>query len=248
MHYSPFKYFPKNRTGRDFVVGDLHGMFSELEKLLDEVGFEPGSDRVFSVGDLIDRGPESHRVLEFLDKPWFHAIMGNHEKMLIDAEHDRQMLRSWTQNNGGEWWLSIPEDQQIEMRTRLSQLPIVHEIDTDRGNIGIVHADITTGITWKDFVKGIHEDEDLCNYVLWSRNRFRHYKITGNTDYIDGVYLVVLGHTPTSKPISVSNICYIDTGAAYRTRKGLGTLTLLEIQPELKIHQFNTRKPKSWFF
>ena len=50
--------FEENATGRDFVVGDLHGMFSHLEALLNEVAFDESADRLFSVGDLIDRGPE----------------------------------------------------------------------------------------------------------------------------------------------------------------------------------------------
>jgi len=39
-------------------------------------------DQLFSVGDLVDRGPESHRVLEWLARPWFFAICGNHDFMV----------------------------------------------------------------------------------------------------------------------------------------------------------------------
>ena len=247
MNSVPFKHHTINKVGRDFVVGDLHGMFEALETLLDNIGFNSATDRLFSVGDLIDRGPQSDRVLEFLDKPWFYSIMGNHEIMLIESEHDKAMYRSWTTNNGGEWWLTIPEDEQKVMRERLRQLPIAMDIRTNSGMIGLVHADIPTGMTWKQFVAGIHEDEELCNYVLWSRNRYRHYKITNSTDRIEDIDLVILGHTPVEHPIHISNICYLDTGAAYKTRKGLGKLSVLEIQPQLKLHQVSTRKKsRSW--
>ena len=246
MSYIPFKQHTQNTAGRDFIVGDIHGMFSSLESLLQDVSFDPAIDRVFSVGDLIDRGPESHRVHEFLDKPWFHAIMGNHEKMLIEAEHDKSMYKSWTENNGGDWWLKVNISQQRIIRERLRQLPIAGEISTISGKIGFVHADIPTGMTWDTFSRNITIDEELGNYVLWSRNRYRQYKITKKTERVEGIALVVLGHTPVQSPIHISNICYLDTGAAYITRKGLGKLSILQIQPKLKLFQVNTRKRRSW--
>lgn len=62
-------YYAKYRAnilGRDFVVGDIHGEFSKLSKLLSLVGFDEHSDRLFSVGDLVDRGPESRQVEHWL--------------------------------------------------------------------------------------------------------------------------------------------------------------------------------------
>lgn len=246
MSYLPFKHYTQNKNGRDFVVGDIHGMFGALETLLKDISFNPSCDRVFSVGDLIDRGAESNRVMEFLEKPWFFSIMGNHEKMLIEAEYDKAMYKSWTQNNGGDWWLDVDSAEQDRIRAKVAQLPIACEVQTASGKIGLVHADIPSGITWENFVKSINSDEDLCNYVLWSRNRYRHYKITNSTERVEGIELVVLGHTPVEQPVHISNICYLDTGATYKTRKGLGKLSVLEIQPNLKLYQINTRK-KGWF-
>jgi hypothetical protein len=76
--------YATNTRGRDFVVGDLHGCRALLDRLLREVNFRPESDRLFSVGDLIDRGPESMSCLDLLDEPWCHGVLGNHEVMLID--------------------------------------------------------------------------------------------------------------------------------------------------------------------
>ena len=50
------KYIPENTKGRDFVVGDLHGTIHLLQVLLEQVKFDPADDRLFSGGDLIDRG------------------------------------------------------------------------------------------------------------------------------------------------------------------------------------------------
>ena len=242
MTNKPFKYFSENKHGRDFVVGDIHGMFPALETLLEDVYFNTTTDRLFCLGDLIDRGPESHRVIEFLDKPWFYSIMGNHETMLIDSENDNSIKRSWVVNNGGEWWQKIPEDEQKTIRTRIKELPLAMEIITQSGNIGLLHADIPPDLPWQKMIKALTNDKELRNYILWSRNRYRHYKLMDSTDRVEGIDLVILGHTPVNKPLYISNICYLDTGATYRNRKGLGVLSMLEIQPKLKLYQVDTKK------
>ena len=55
--------FEENRQGRDFVVGDVHGEFGVLENALEQIQFDFQVDRLFCVGDLIDRGPQTCSVL-----------------------------------------------------------------------------------------------------------------------------------------------------------------------------------------
>ncbi|MEQ1635292.1 MAG: metallophosphoesterase [Methylococcales bacterium] len=81
---SPVMTLPANSHGRDFVLGDLHGCYQLLQDLLGQVNFNPAQDRLFSVGDLVDRGPDSLACLELLKEPWFYAVLGNHEAMLAD--------------------------------------------------------------------------------------------------------------------------------------------------------------------
>jgi serine/threonine protein phosphatase 1 len=74
---------PSNQRGRDYVVGDLHGCYDLLDRLLESVRFEPDCDRLFSVGGLMDYGPDSLRSLAFLEAPWFYAVQGSYESMLL---------------------------------------------------------------------------------------------------------------------------------------------------------------------
>lgn len=72
---------------KTLVVGDIHGCFDEFLSLLDLAGVGD-SDNVVSVGDLVDRGPQSWKVVDFfMQKPETrHAVMGNHEwKHLMHA-------------------------------------------------------------------------------------------------------------------------------------------------------------------
>lgn len=241
MTYTPFKYFGKNQGGRDFVVGDIHGSFSALERLMSKVNFDPECDRMFAVGDLVDRGRESHRVIEFLNYPWFHSIMGNHEKMLLESAHDELMLENWTYYNGGAWWKQIPVHVQPRIRKIVGQLPLAFEISTAAGQVGVVHADIPSGIPWHQFVRSLEVGSDMEEYALWSRNRYKHYKMMGRTVAVEGIDLVVFGHTPVAQPLQTANFFYIDTGASLLEDKSLGKLTSLQIHPELKLHQVDVR-------
>jgi len=238
MPFFPFKYYTKNLKGKDFVVGDIHGMFSLLESHLEMLGFNPETDRLFAVGDLIDRGPESYRVLEFLEKPWFHTIKGNHEMMLIEARHKKTTYRSWIKHNGGEWWEDVDAYTQVEIRQQLSDLPVVFEVATDNGKIGIVHADVPVGLSWQKIVHSVYIDDEIRDYMLWSRNRMKYIELTGETISVEGIDLVILGHTPIKDPLKIANLYYIDTGAAYIQDDDLGHLTILQIHPELEISQY----------
>jgi len=231
--------FARNDTGRDFVIGDVHGMFTELERLLEEVAFDEGRDRLFSVGDLIDRGPESPRALEWLAQPWFHACRGNHEQFAIDSL-DPEQLFLWVHLNGGEWWLALAPEEKAAFRESLRALPLAMEIDTACGLIGIVHADVPPSCTWEGFLERLElGDPDALYYALWSRARLQ-----GLTEGAvrGGVERVYCGHTPVREPALIGNVCYIDTAAAYG-REGYADacLTLVEVHPQCHVqHQRHT--------
>lgn len=92
--------------GRTFVVGDVHGHFSNFMAELSKQGFNEKKDRVICVGDLIDRGPQNLLMIRLLDEPWFHSVLGNHEVfVLASCNGDRNSfsnLRCWLEN-GGKW-------------------------------------------------------------------------------------------------------------------------------------------------
>ncbi|MBL0897518.1 MAG: metallophosphoesterase, partial [Reyranella sp.] len=142
--------FAMNLTGRDLIVGDIHGHFTKLERELQAIEFDPSKDRLFSVGDLVDRGPESELALDWIGKPWFHAVQGNHEDMAI----------SWAKGildsglyvaNGGGWNVGSPRAAQQDIAEAFKALPVAIELQTRGGLIGIVHADCPAR-PWQQFV------------------------------------------------------------------------------------------------
>ena len=220
-----------NESGRDFVVGDIHGMFPHLRSLLDQIEFDPGADRLFSVGDLVDRGPQSAAALDWLDHAWFHACRGNHEQFVIDSD-DPVQYDLWINHNGGAWWLDLDEAARARFREVFAELPLAIEVETASGVVGIIHADVPPLLTWNRFMELLQaRDRDAALYALWSRNRVQgagpRLPVRG------GVERVYCGHTPTRTTISIENVHYIDTGAVYVQEGYPGArLTVVQIHPE----------------
>lgn len=220
------KRFTKNTEGRDFCVGDIHGHFTKLQKALDEMGFDPLQDRLFSVGDLVDRGPECRDVLEWLDKTWFHPVRGNHDDYV--CRFDTCDVDNWVYN-GGSWFAGLNRDEQEEFRVQFREIPLAIEVETDEGLIGIVHADVPNG-GWRN-LESHFSNRNGRNFVMWSRNRFEHSDDSG----VDGVRAVICGHTPLRAPVVLGNVYHIDT--AGWTADGYFTfinLATLETFPPMK--------------
>lgn len=213
-----------NTLGRDFVVGDIHGCFDAVRAALEDVAFNPARDRLFSVGDLVDRGPSSEEVIDWLAEPWFLPVRGNHEQMAIGVaagrhDHARYIL------NGGGWFLALPDSRRKLFALSLGTLPLAIEIDHPAGRIGIVHADVPCD-NWCEFTAALERRlsgralNTLMKKALWSRSRFDERDESG----VDGAAMVFVGHSPTREPLVLGNVIHIDTGAVFG-----GKLKLVEI-------------------
>lgn len=95
---------------RTLVIGDVHGCYAALLRVLQEAGYEPGADRLVFLGDLVDRGPDSKAVLTWvLDHRRVVNLRGNHEIMMLDARADTEMAEYWMSCGGRETVLSYGE-------------------------------------------------------------------------------------------------------------------------------------------
>ena len=217
--------FPINLAGRDWAVGDIHGQYTELRCGLKVIGFDPGVDRLFAVGDLVDRGPESAEALVWLDEPWFHAICGNHDFMAWRAALGHPYTEVEHQKHGGRWLSLLPKNEQCRIGERLRSLPLVLEVETLGGVVGLVHADCPFD-DWTEMHKvpwgrpGIAEEE-LGEVCLWSVERHRRRYAAP----IKNVRAVVHGHMTVPKAEVLGNVHFIDT-AGWRPQ---GHFTFLEL-------------------
>ena len=61
-----------------FVLGDIQGCYQELRQLLKQIGYKRNND-IFCVGDIVNRGPESDKVVDFVLKNKVKSVLGNHD-------------------------------------------------------------------------------------------------------------------------------------------------------------------------
>jgi len=118
-----------------YVVGDIQGCLQPLQCLLEAVDFAPGEDVLWSVGDLVNRGPESLQVLRFLHamRGDLVAVLGNHDLHLLAAAAG---VRETSRHDTLDEVLRAPDREAL--LDWLAQLPLIHH---DRGYT-LVHAGI----------------------------------------------------------------------------------------------------------
>lgn len=227
--------FAANTKGRDLIVGDIHGCFTRLGEALRGVGFNPeAGDRLFSVGDLVDRGPESIEALNFLALDFVHAVSGNHEDMAVRWPNGNMDWGNYAANGGG-WMIALDEEMQREVAAALGALPVAIELETAGGLVGIVHAECPFD-DWGAFTHKL-EDQSLpsgyrnqmIDAAQWSRTRIE----SGFAGDVAGVRAVVVGHTPMRNWTSLGNTLYIDT-MGWRTQGHFTILDAATLQPARK--------------
>lgn len=218
----------KNLKGKDYVVGDIHGMYDLLVLKLNEVGFDFTRDRLFSVGDLVDRGPKNIETIHLIDEEWFIPVRGNHEQF-IAAVANYTYEPYIHQANGGQWYYSLHPHSQSNILERVRTLPLMIETEVDGKTVGFVHGDINDWDTAAYIIKNLTE-EDIDNDItaqklIWGRSRIK----SRNAIPAKGIDHVFLGHTPLEDVITLGNCHFIDTGAVFGNK-----LTVLNINDYLK--------------
>lgn len=234
--------FAPNPHGRDYVVGDIHGCFALLQLLLSRIGFDRATDRLFALGDLIDRGPDSADVCAWLAQPWFHAIRGNHEQMLLDAVRLRHGQAQPTAEaglwlaNGGDWYFRLDDATQTAIRQRIAVLPWALEVALAAGaTAALVHADVLDD-SWSTTRRVLQSTRVLRReqymHVLWSRQRATaamqasaRNRRGAPVDVAD-VDLICFGHTPMARPLALGNTRWLDTGAVFGGRLSVAELRM----------------------
>ena len=211
-----FHKYESNENGRDFVCGDIHGCFTDLEDNMRQINFNPDKDRMFCVGDLTDRGPESSSAIHFLKEEWFIPVMGNHEDIILQCYRNKEAPVYWHNRNGGEWIQHQSAAWKNEYISLIEKLPLVIQV----GRYGIVHSFVPKAVSWGEFIQ---KSNQYRNIVLW--RRYRKYN-----ENINGIDLVFSGHTIHKEPVQLGSILNIDTGAFLRYSSGrCGKLTVIEM-------------------
>jgi serine/threonine protein phosphatase 1 len=187
-----------------YVTADIHGKNEMLMQLLEKAGFrEEGDDRLYIVGDAIDRHGGGVELLKWcMAHPQVTLLLGNHERMMLacrwlfDQSEDRaeslttgqiRMLDMWKQN-GGNVSIEALRRESPEAReaifTYLEACPLYATVNAAGQRFVLVHGGLGNFDPNKPLE--LYSTVDL----LWTRPYL-------TTVYDPRAYTVILGHTPT---------------------------------------------------
>lgn len=217
---------------RSYVIGDIHGCAATLRRLVDVTIRATPADRIYLLGDLIDRGPDSKGVLDFIFElrqrgVTVDSIRGNHEEMCLKASDDPYYLSLWTANGGLATLESFqadgPGDIPHAYRVFLAALPLYLLLD----DYVIVHA-------------GLNFDRpdpfEDTSAMLWTRSPVvDRLRIGGRR--------LICGHTPTARSQLEASLggskIMLDNGCVFGGRPETGCLAALELGSMSVLYQEN---------
>jgi serine/threonine protein phosphatase 1 len=221
---------------RLYVIGDIHGRSDLLDRMVQKIeldmGQYPGPQcMTVTLGDYIDRGPDSRGVLDRLARNPFPtrylALKGNHEELLDSFLRDPSIGHYWRRLGGLETIHSyrVPVSALMtgggfEQACNTLKLAIPNEhlrflgslkTSLTMGKFFLCHAGVRPGVLLQ-----AQKDDDL----LWIREQFL-------TSTMDFGKIVIHGHSPNEWPEVRPNRINIDTGAF-----ATGRLTCLVVEDE----------------
>ena len=170
-------------NGRRIFIGDVHGHYDGLIRLLDAI-IPATDDQLYFVGDLIDRGPKSAQVLQFVRDNGYSCVLGNHEQLLLEAfpgsRVSQMALQAWLQSGGQTTVASYSKPE-----TLLENLDWLRSLPThlDLGDIWLAHAGLHPKLP-------VHEQ--TSHEYCWIREEFH----SAPTPYFPDK-LIITGHTIT---------------------------------------------------
>lgn len=215
---------PMSKDKRHFVFGDIHGKYEALIELLKEFDYDEKTDMLYSVGDMIDRGPQSVECFKFFTEQsntW--AIFGNHEYMMTDDE----WFQIWVSNGGIYTDDSLREHglDRTFMTKTITKMPMVLDVgeNDDDDSFRLIHAEMP--FFWdSDGLKinlSTMTREYLSQQLQWSRKTVTAMHTAMPEQVIEMAEgmtarndrTVFSGHTFVKEVLLVGNQYFIDTGA-----------------------------------
>ena len=209
---------------RRIVVGDLHGNWNGLDRLLDDTGYQPGKDRLIFVGDYNDHPPGTGGSVQLLverligladqDRQGVVFVRGNHDQMFADwLDGTGPPDVSWLWQGGVETLESygiagednwdrhrVPESH----RTFISAVPVPYYCD---GELVVIHAGFRTGEQMAAVAAGRTIRPGDLHDLMWDREFIfaEDADTHGQFEEALGYRYLVTGHSPRGPWVNPRN-------------------------------------------
>ena len=211
-----------NETGRDLVVGDVHGCFRTLQRALAAIEFDARCDRLFGVGDLVNRGPHSEEALRWLEDRFQAVTMGNHERPIRDWFRAKLLRR---RPRSLPWLRKIPSDHYQRWFDALDAMSLALTIETSHGAVGLIHAQVPDP-DWDRALELLSTGSRGIADIAVLGFETEEEEARARSQPVEGLRALVHGHWPVREVETTFNRWNIDTGAGL---EHLNRLSLLEV-------------------
>lgn len=209
---------------RVYAVGDIHGRFDLVQLLVEQVLADdaargPAQTSLIFLGDLVDRGPESAQVVEFLrqlhaERPHTRFLLGNHEEVMLKAVRgDEKALAFFCKIGGRETILSYGITEHAYRDAGYSELMAMFQARVPQAHIDFLEQfeDLILIGDYAFVHAGVRPDEPLANQkaanLRWIRDEFLDHRGPPLEK------IVVHGHTVSDEIEVRSHRIGLDTGA-----------------------------------
>jgi serine/threonine protein phosphatase 1 len=192
-----------NKFERTIVIGDIHGCYDEFQLLLEKVNWNESKDRLVLVGDIINKGPKSTEMLEWIFMhPTVVCLLGNHEWAFL------QYLNEPFEHEQFEALSHEFKKDRKHLISWIEELPLFYE-DND---LIVVHAGLQPG---KEIEK--QDRRILTTIRTWDGNG-QDLKNPDNPAWFDFYYgpkTIVFGHWAALGLVQRENLVGLDSGCVY---------------------------------
>jgi predicted phosphodiesterase len=214
-------------NGRLIAIGDIHGCHEEFAELLSLLELKP-DDRLILLGDLVNRGPDSHRVIELARAHRAISLLGNHELRLLNYRHTRDLkyikehdLETFDQLRPDDW-------------TYLEKMLLTYE--EPALNLVLVHGGFLSGQPWQRQPAEVVTRIQVIDRDGQPRKRADAPDAPFWADLWNGPPYVIYGHTPRPEIYKLKWSLGLDTACVMG-----GHLTAF-ILPEKRFVQVKARQ------
>lgn len=216
-------------NGRIIAIGDIHGCHQEFAELLERLALTK-DDRLILVGDLVNRGPDSCKVIDLARQHRALALLGNHELRLLNYRKNKTPVAAISRETDADTFVKLrPDDWAF-----LEAMPLTHYIE--ELNTVFVHGGFLPDEPWQrqsatvvTRIQAIDRTGHPCKRAddpsapLWA-------------DLWNGPPFVVYGHTPRPEIYKLKWSVGIDTACV------MGGCLTAYILPEKRFVQVKARR------
>ncbi len=224
-----------------YVCSDIHSEYAVYESMMKHI---KDNDKLYILGDVIDRGPDGIKILQDIierqEKGQVEFLVGNHEYMMIQSLffNNQAEKENWENNNDGiiteKAYYSLPIEQQEKIKQFLLNALVYKEVKVNGEKIYLVHAKAVNDSkklqeTVINMINSGREQE--LQEAVWARESVRKSSKSSEVwkakDIPKEGTFTIIGHTPTfkreSNGINYDNhgVLYIDCGASYGEKEAL---------------------------